>query len=123
VRYYQQGEKRKALECYEKAVQIAPDHPVYQKNLADFYLVEEGRIKDALKLYVKVLEANPEDVECMLATGFVCVKMNNLDEARSFYERALEIEPWNADARQALTQLDQLIADATKSVNTYHAAG
>ena len=102
---------------------MAPDHPVYQKNLADYYLIEEGRIEDALQLYVKVLEANPEDVECMLATGIVCVKMNNFDEARSFYERALEIEPWNADARQALAQLDQLTSDNVQPVKISYAAG
>lgn len=123
VLYYQQGGKRKALECYEKAVQYAPNHPVFQKNLADFYLIEEGRIKDALKIYVKVLEANPGDVECMLATGLVCVKMNNFVEARSFYERALEIEPWNSDARQALTHLDRLASDNTQPTQVSNAAG
>jgi tetratricopeptide (TPR) repeat protein len=107
VLYYQSGQKNKAVECYEKAVELAPDQIVYQKNLADFYLMEQFRVEDAMKIYVKVLEKDPQDVECILAAGLVCAKMNNYPDARGFYQRALDIEPWNSDAQQALSLLDR----------------
>ena len=118
VLYYQQGEKISARDNYEKAVELAPDEPTSQKNLADFYLMEEGRIEDALKLYVRVLEKNPQDVDSLLATGLVCIKMNNLNEARSFYQRAQEIEPWNANVREAMERLERLETESGQSQAT-----
>jgi Flp pilus assembly protein TadD len=106
VLHYQVGNKDQALQYYEKAARSEPNHNIFQKNLADFYLMELGRIEDAMKIYVQVLENDPLDVESLIATGVVCSKMNNLSDARSFFERALQIEPWNIDAQQALKQLE-----------------
>jgi tetratricopeptide (TPR) repeat protein len=106
VLYYQNGNKEKALQCYEQAVRLDRRQSTFMKNLADFYLMEQGRIEDAMKLYVEVLENDPEDIDSLIATGLVCTKMNNFTDARSFFQRALEIDPWNADARQAMDHLD-----------------
>lgn len=111
VLYYQQGMQNKALASYEQAVRLSTDDPTYQKNLADYYLMVAGRVEDALGLYVKVLEKNPEDVDCLLANGVICEKMDNPGEARFFYQRALEVEPWNTNARQAMERLDLREAD------------
>ena len=107
VLYYRSGQKEKAVACYEKAAALAPDQVIYQKNLADFYLMEQSRIEDAMKIYVGVLQNNPQDVESILAAGLVCARMNNYADARGFYQRALDIEPWNADAHRALDLLER----------------
>lgn len=107
VLYYRSGQKEKAVGCYEKAVALAPDQITYKKNLADFYLIEQSRIEEAMKIYVDVLEKNPQDVESILAAGLVCAAIQNYPEARGFYHRALEIEPANADAQRALSLLEQ----------------
>jgi tetratricopeptide (TPR) repeat protein len=107
VLYYSSGQKEKAVGCYERAVELAPDQINYKKNLADFYLMEQSRIEEAMKIYVAVLENNPQDVESILAVGLVCAAMHNFPEARGFYQRALEIEPWNENAKHALDLLDQ----------------
>jgi GT2 family glycosyltransferase/tetratricopeptide (TPR) repeat protein len=103
---FQIGHKEKALDCYEKAVRRAPDQSTFQKNLADFYFLEQGRAQEAMKLYVSVLEKNPQDVECLMAIGFVCNSLNKQDDAQSFFQQVLEIEPWNASALNALEQLN-----------------
>ncbi len=107
VLYYETGNKEMSLSCYQKAYQLAPDHPSIIKNLADFYLVEQERIEDAMKLYIKVLENSPEDVECLMATAHVCTLMRKPHDAKDFYHRILEIEPWNRCAREALDELEQ----------------
>jgi glycosyltransferase involved in cell wall biosynthesis/ADP-heptose:LPS heptosyltransferase/Tfp pilus assembly protein PilF len=112
VLYFENGEKEKALECYEQAVKLQPDQPNFVKNLADYYLMEQGRIKDALKLYVRVLEMNPEDIDCLSCTGLICAAMHKPDDARHFYQRALDIEPWNQTVREAMEKL----GDDQKSV-------
>ncbi|MGP8321261.1 MAG: glycosyltransferase, partial [Methanosarcinaceae archaeon] len=108
VLYYERGDKDKALKHYKQAAELNPDNITFQKNLADFYYVELGRVEDALRIYVKVLAANPEDVEVLLVTGHISVSLCKFDDAKLFYSRALEIEPCNEDARQNLHRLENI---------------
>jgi tetratricopeptide (TPR) repeat protein len=117
------GEKQRALGYYEAAVKLDPDNPTFMKNLADFYFIEQQRIEDALRGYVSVLEKNPEDCETLLNTGHVCAALRRLEDARVFYNRVLEIEPWNAEARRGLEGLATAGADhpAARSAESIHA--
>ena len=110
VLYYKQGDKGKAQANYEKAAELQPENITFQKNLADFYYVESGRVEDALRIYVSVLESHPEDVETLLITGHICVALQKFDDAKDFYRRVLEIEPWNADAGQNLDKLEKILS-------------
>ena len=105
ILYYNYGDKEKALNHYEQAVRIQPHNLTFQKNLADFYFVESGRIEDALAIYNKVLEADFGDVEALMAIGLICVSLDRPEDARHFYNRVLEHEPWNVDARRQLENL------------------
>ncbi len=89
----------------------------FQKNLADFYYVEMGRVEDALRIYVKILEANPEDVETLLITGHICVALEKFQDAEVFYSRVLEIEPGHQDALQFLDKLNSMKTDNSGAQN------
>jgi tetratricopeptide (TPR) repeat protein len=102
---YQAGDKQAALAYYQKAVQLEPANLIFLKNLADCYWVGFGRLEDALRIYVDILKAQPEDVETLLATGKLCLALRQPADARVFFDRVLEIEPWNADAHQQLESL------------------
>ncbi len=116
VIYYNHGNKEKALEHYEKAVQLSPGNIIFQKNLADFYYVEQVRIQEALEIYVKVLAAHPEDMETLLIIGHICVSLKKFEDARVFYNRVLELEPWNLEAREHLDKMAEYEEDgAAKS--------
>lgn len=105
VLYYENGDKEKALHYYEQACIIEPQNHNYCKNLADIYLVDFDRTEDAMKLYLRVLENNPNDVESLLGSGLVCSSIGKPDDARVFYQRALKIDPSNGDAQGALNNL------------------
>jgi tetratricopeptide (TPR) repeat protein len=105
VLYYQQGNKERSLECYEEAVALEPSNTNYQKNLADFYLSEQGRVEEALKLYLSVLSADPEDIDSLMVAGHICVALGKIESARVFYDRVLDVEPWNLEASEHLEQL------------------
>ena len=111
VLYYTAGNKEKALQFYEKAVQLDPENMIFQKNLADFYYVELGRVEDALQIYVKILEVHPDDVETLLITGHICVALEKFQDAEVFYSRVLEIEPGHPDARQFQNKLNSMQTD------------
>jgi Flp pilus assembly protein TadD len=110
VLYYNQGVKDKAQLHYEKAVEFQAENNTFRKNLADFYYAELGRVEDALRIYVQMLEINPADVEILLITGHICVALQKFEDATDFYRRVLEIEPWNADARQNLDKLPKALS-------------
>jgi Flp pilus assembly protein TadD len=105
VLYYEQGDKVQALRFYEQAARLAPHEATFLKNLADFYFVEQGRTKEALPIYIRVLESNREDVECLMATGTICLSLDKNDDARTFFERVLEIDPWHAEACEKLNRI------------------
>jgi len=99
---YRAGDKNLALDHYEKAVQLDPNNTTFQKNLADFYCIEQGQFEKAMRIYVKILENTPQDVETLMAVGYICESLNKFDDARDFYRQILYIEPWNLEARQKL---------------------
>jgi len=107
VLYYNLGNKEKALSHYKKAAELQPENITFQKNLADFYYVELGRVEEAMQIYIKVLNANPEDIESLLILGHICVALKKFDDAKDFYDRILIIEPWNKDARQFFQKLEE----------------
>lgn len=109
VLHYELGDIEKARGFYQKAIELEGDNKEFLKNLADLYLVEEGKIEEALKLYIKVLEIDNEDVETYLILGNICASMGQFEDARFFYDKVLEIEPWNLTALDNLDYLDELV--------------
>lgn len=107
VLYYEMGKYEKALGCYLEAVSLSPHDETFLKNLADFYFMQQGRIEDAMKLYTQLLEKNPRDVDSLLATGLICFQLNKTEDSREFFQRVIEIEPGNQNARLALDQIDK----------------
>jgi tetratricopeptide (TPR) repeat protein/glycosyltransferase involved in cell wall biosynthesis len=113
VLYFKNGEKQKASSHYERAVALDPQHPVYNKNLADFYFVEQNQPEDALQLYLRVLDGYPQDIDTLMVAAHLCVVLYKFDDARVFYQRVLEIDPGSSEARSNLTQVVQIAAAGT----------
>ena len=107
VLYYQRGDKSRCVKNYKKAVAMDPKNPNFLKNLADFYLVEQGAIEKALEIYASVLKDHPEDIDALMVAGHICSAMGNGDSAKTFYQRVLDVEPWNPDAIERLDKLGQ----------------
>jgi len=105
VLYYQRGDKERCLQCYEQAVSLDPNNANYRKNLADFYLAEQGEVEKALELYLVILNDNPEDVDTLMVAGHICSALGKVDSAKVFYDRVLDVEPWNLEASERLEQL------------------
>jgi len=112
---YNLGKKEKALEYYEKATRLEPNNTIFQKNLADFYYIEMGRVEDALEIYSKVLSEEPADVDSLMAAGQISEAFNKEDNAKIFYDRVLDIEPWNIEASESLEK----ICNSGKEINAF----
>ena len=105
---YDLGDKKAAMGFYEQACRLEPDNSTFLKNLADFYFVEQQRTEDALKIYVRLLEADKEDLDCLMAAGTICASLDRVQDADLFFRRVLEIDPWNSRARDALQQVEHM---------------
>ena len=93
------GDTARALANYEKAVDMASDNPVFQKHIADFYYAEVNWVDDAVEHYARALSSNPEDVHILLILGHISVSKKKFEEAAVFYEKVLQIDPENEDAK------------------------
>lgn len=94
-----------ARRAYERAVELQPANSSFRKNLADLYFAELGMVDVAIGIYLDLLRTQPRDLETLSGLGQICVAVGRPEEAKSFYRRALEIEPWNAEVRAALQGL------------------
>ena len=107
VLYNQMGDNDKALKFYEAAVNSQQDNVTFVKNLADFYYVVQKDAEKALKMYIKGLTINPEDIEILTTLGNIAIETGQSDSAIDFYRKILKIDPENSDARQIIDLLNK----------------
>lgn len=105
--YFELGENEKALEHYHESINLEPGNTGFSKGLADLYYVKLGNTDEAIKQYYKVLETDPSDCETLMILGNLAVVENQFDNARDFYQRILDIEPWNEEAAIFVEKLDR----------------
>ncbi len=100
--YQRTGDSAAAERHLRRAVDLEPENGAIQKNLADFYLVEQNRKQEALDIYARLVEKHPCDEVLLLMAGHLSVAVERLDDARSYYERLLTLNPDHQDARAGI---------------------
>lgn len=105
VLHYQNGDVQGARSCYERAVELEPTNISFRKNLADLYFVELGMSDQAIAIYLDLLKQQPRNVETLESLGIISNALGQATEAKTFFRRALEIEPWNSNIRDQLKNL------------------
>ena len=110
VLYHRLKDNDRALMNYKRAVELDPYNRTFQKNLADFMLIENGQVAEALEIYLELMKTDPEDIEVLMAAGHICRSVNQLEDALTFFNRAIEIEPWNPEASEALDKIQDELA-------------
>jgi tetratricopeptide (TPR) repeat protein len=101
---------------FEKAVARAGDDPVALKEVADYYAASQ-QIQEAIPLYLKVLELQPDDVNARekLATGFVLT--NQREKAIEMLEELIKKQPARYQPYELLAQLFDEGARALERAN------
>jgi|GEM_PF-20195 len=89
---------RKAEECYQKLIQIAPSyHRQAHLQLASL-LCRLGKPQQAISIYQKLLERGLNDLELRLNLGLAYGQSGRIDEAIAEYQKILKLDPKNAAA-------------------------
>ncbi|MFN2623536.1 MAG: tetratricopeptide repeat protein [Chthoniobacterales bacterium] len=89
---------------FDKAVANAGDDPAALKEVADYYAASQ-QIQEAIPLYLKVLELQPDDLNARekLATGFVLT--NQRDKAIAMLEEIIKKQPTKYQPYELLAEL------------------
>lgn len=86
--YLQQGNFSKAEETFLDAIDKAPGQTELRGRLAEFY-TSQGRRKDAMMVYEKIIEINPDDARAHVRVAEDLFLQNNIDSAQSHLRVAM----------------------------------
>lgn len=67
-------------------------------------LFEAGKFAEAGKLYSKIIAQNPRDFSATLQLGRIALLSNRLDDAQKWLQKAITIQPDNADPKVMLAE-------------------
>jgi tetratricopeptide (TPR) repeat protein len=100
-------------QIFKRAVENAGDDATILKDVADYYAASR-QIKEAIPLYIRVLELQPDDAGARerLATGFMLT--NQRDKAVEMLEEIIKLHP---DKYQSYELLGQLLEDNARALD------
>jgi tetratricopeptide (TPR) repeat protein len=105
-------ELKRTNEVFKKAAEHAGDDPAILKDVADYYAASE-QLKEAIPLYLHVLELQPDDANARekLATGFILT--NQRAKAVEMLEQIIKEHP---EKYQPYDLLAQVLDDEARSL-------
>jgi len=99
------GDTDSAIDLLKQLVALQPDLTQAKLFLAEAYRIQNN-FNGALKIYQQLEQAYPKNPQIPLLMGSAFVQQLNETAARQQFNRALEVEPGNVNAREELAQLD-----------------
>ncbi len=106
ITYSDQGAAGVAIEHYSRVLELTPEDGIALNNRA-WNRCELGEFGEALTDVKQALALDGSRPGFWHTLGRAQAGLNQMEEARSSYQKALEIKPEFAPAQQALEQLDQ----------------
>jgi tetratricopeptide (TPR) repeat protein len=103
--YARAGEFNEVGRIYQQAIKWAPENLELRLALAENAL-RDGRLQLARNELERLLERNPKHVPALLRMGEVCSQdsWGNRKQAPKYWQKALELDPKNTQARQFLAE-------------------
>ena len=140
-----EGSILKAIAAYKKILKVDPSRVDIYRHLGDLnaergllssavqdyvtlgkHYLKEGRSKEALEVYRKIVSQDPSNLDAQLHVAELCVQENCLDEAargylqlgrersaaqqydqaKNMYEAVLRLDPLNAEAKEIITMIE-----------------
>ena len=92
VLYHSKGQLDAAFSAISRAIAIEPENANVQRNHAAIEMAR-GRPAAAARALEGILSKNPQDGEALALAGDVAMITSSFDDAISFYETALRVNP------------------------------
>ena len=91
------GLNQKALECYNIALDIEYDIDTVISKY--FTLIKLEMFEEAIKCGDVIISVEPNNVDALISQGYIFNNMHDPHKALSYFNKALAIQPYNADAQ------------------------
>lgn len=98
------GDRLNAIELYERSLALDENDDLTHNAIASLYRLERA-YERAQDHYLKALEIDDTYAQTYYNYGNLLVDMGEIDEARTMYKRALELQSDFSQAREALLTL------------------
>ena len=102
--FQKKGDFHKAEEFFKRATTLDSKNTIYLQKLAYLYQIN-NRISDALKLYKKIIELEPQNLYCYLNIGILSIHLKKAGDAEAAFLKAIAISPKNSIGYRELAQL------------------
>ena len=99
----QNGDRRRAINCYSLAIDLKPNFVVGNHQLAQT-LSEMNRRQEAIECYRQAIDDNPQDVDAYFHLGEQFVASKQWDDAVQAYRQLLELQPKYPQASYKLSR-------------------
>jgi hypothetical protein len=91
-----------------QSVSVAAAEPTAQPRESESdsagRLFQAGKFSEAGKLYSQIVARNPKDYSAILQLGRIALLSNRLDDAQKWLEKAITLQPENADPKVMLAE-------------------
>ncbi len=101
ISFVRTDQRQKALELYNRALELDADDLDNQWNIAYLYL-QEGDNENAEPYLLKVIELDPYNADAFRQIGFVYTDKDEYNKAFPYLEKAAELDPNNSIVWQFL---------------------
>lgn len=112
------GKYDEAEIAYRKAELLKEPSQWLLKKLA-FILRKNGKSRDAVEYYERVLEGDPDNVNLIMSTGYARYDSGDVAGAVKDYYHANYLDPDNERIWRALAWAELLLGNSPKSINFY----
>ena len=121
VSFYNQRETSRAIQAYQKAIELNPASIEAYNNLGIIYQ-EMGDFGRAVEAYQKAIEINPQYEKAYNNLGILLFLKGRLEEATEAFQKALAINPNNVESLINLGVLFRKQGQSEKGIESYQRA-
>ena len=119
VEFYYHINYRKAIACYEEAINLNPDYVAayYERGKTYFYGFDNN--EKALEDFTKAIQLQPNYDEAYKERGDVYRNLDEYDKAIADFDKAIKITPKFADAYSDRAFVYYLLKDYPRAIEDY----
>jgi tetratricopeptide (TPR) repeat protein len=104
--YYGHGNLREAEQHWRRAAQLDPQNTTCRMQLVRVYM-QGNKDREALQICEELRRIDPTDAVTHLNIGVLCARLNRFDAALAAMDRAIALDPGNAEYQRARQQIEE----------------
>ena len=112
------GHSHVAVKLYDEALQ--KDALLWEALISKGEIKQRAReYREALSIYQEYLKHKPNDARILKSAGLCCLSLDEPENARVYLEKAIKIDPDDADARYNYATIYLRQGDLRKAINEF----